>query len=174
MIVRCPGCDAPHESIYSASQHAWKSQDDEHAEYEDLDSALVAVMQENDVVDAVDPAVEEDVDGDGDRDDLEDVGDTPPNSPDPDTPEQSTATDGAWQSPPMPDLEDVDDSPDDDVDDLPDRYVPVADYVDAASDDLGDDEVKQLRDALEDYDVVDVEATTAENIVAHPIDEVTA
>lgn len=169
MIVRCPGCGAPHESIYSASQHAWKSQDDDHDDYDDLDAALVAVMQENDVADEVDAPIDEDVVDDDPGEALEDVDDTPPDSP-----EQSTATDGGRQSPPVPDLEDVDDDPDDDVDDLPDRYVPVEDYVDAASDDLDADETRQLREALDEYDVVDVEATTEENIVAYPIDEVSA
>ena len=167
MIVQCPGCDAPHESIYSAGQHAWKSQDSDHDDYDELDAALVAVMTHNDVVEDVDPV--EDVD----QEDTDDAGVDSPELSNGDTTDPPATTDGGRQAPPMPDLEDVDDQDDGDTN-LPDRFVPVEDYVAAAGDALGDEQVAQLRDALDDYDVVDVEATTAENIVAHPLEEVAA
>jgi len=98
VIVNCPGCDAPHESIYSAAQHAWKSQGGEHSEFDELDSALVAVMQHNDV-DSESTTVEE-------PDLVEDV--------DPATDQPATTDGGERQAPPAPD---VDDDPDDQDDD---------------------------------------------------------
>lgn len=42
MIVNCPYCDTPHESINSAAQHAWKTQDGHPVR--DLDDAILAVV----------------------------------------------------------------------------------------------------------------------------------
>lgn len=180
MIVNCPGCDAPHESIYSAGQHAWKSQDDDHSDYDDLDAALVAVMTHNDVVDSVDP-VGDDAQEDSDDAGVDDLEDSPelseldtPEQPTPNTPEQSAATDGGRQAPPMPDVDETDeqgDAGDVTVAELPDRYVPVENYVERKSrrDDIDGD---ALAAHLEDYDVVDVESFTGDSIEAYTIDEV--
>jgi hypothetical protein len=45
-VIDCPGCDRPHESIHSCAQHAWKTQDDQH-DFDDLDAAIVAVVEHN-------------------------------------------------------------------------------------------------------------------------------
>lgn len=104
MIVECPGCNAPHESIYSAAQHAWKSQGGDHAEYDELDGALVAIVEHNDVVDTV-----EDVE---DVTPPDDAGDGTREQPEQNSPEQSATTDGGRRAPPQPALE-VDDQEDD-------------------------------------------------------------
>lgn len=177
MIVECPGCGIPKESLYAAGQHLWKSQDGDH-DADSLDAALVAVVTHNDVVDSVDP-----VDDDGGQqesddagvDDLEDSpelfdGDTPEQPPS-NSPEQSAETDGGRQAPPMPDVDEQEDAGDVDTDDLPDRYVPVEDYVERKGrrDDVDAD---ALADHLEDYDVVDVESYTGDSIQAYTLDEV--
>lgn len=85
---------------------------------------------------------------------------------------QTASTDGGRQAPPMPDVDEADEQDEDvTVDDLPDRYVPVEDYVDRKGrrDDVDAD---ALAEHLEDYDVVDVESYTAESIQAFTLDEV--
>jgi hypothetical protein len=84
---------------------------------------------------------------------------------------QTASTDGGRRAPPQPSI-DVDDQEDEqDVDDLPDRFVPVEDYVDRKSrrDDVDAD---RLRDALAEYDVVDTESYTGDRIEAYTLDEV--
>lgn len=61
MIVACPGCETPHDSIYSAATHAWKKQDETHSEFSDLDRAIQATVDSNDLrIDADDVAPGED------------------------------------------------------------------------------------------------------------------
>lgn len=85
---------------------------------------------------------------------------------------QTASTDGGRRAPPQPSI-DVDDQDDDPsgVDELPDRFVPVEDYVDRKSrrDDVDAD---RLRDALEGYDVVDTESYNGDRIEAYTLDEV--
>jgi hypothetical protein len=47
VIAECPACRRPLESMHAAAQHAWKSQDDDHAHLEDLDEATLAVVEHN-------------------------------------------------------------------------------------------------------------------------------
>jgi len=87
----------------------------------------------------------------------------------------SATTNGGRRAPPQPTI-DVDDQDDgDDVDDLPDRFVPVEDYVDEVRRrDEGDVDVDALEENLADYDVVDVKETTEDHLAAYTLDEVTA
>jgi hypothetical protein len=87
---------------------------------------------------------------------------------------QRASTDGGRQTPPMPDVDETDEQENAGyvtVDDLPERYVPVEDYVERKRrrDDVDAD---TLAAHLEDYDVVDVESFTGESIEAYTIDEV--
>jgi len=85
--------------------------------------------------------------------------------------DQDATTDGGRATPPEPELEDGADDPVD-VDDLPDRYVPVEDYVDRKSrrEDVDGD---RLREQLSDFDVVDVDSYTGDRIEAYTLDELT-
>jgi hypothetical protein len=112
--------------------------------------------------------------------DISDVSETEPVSPDAsgdisDTTE-TTVTDGGPQAPPTPDVDVQDDDGDDGpttADDLPDRYVPVDEYIETVRERAGHlVDVDKLADQLSDKDVVDVEETTAEHIAAYSIDEV--
>lgn len=92
-----------------------------------------------------------------------------------DQPTQSVATDGGPQAPPEPDVEPVDENDQDDgddQDDLPERYVEVDQYVEAVEEEVDHVDTDELRSRLSDFDVVDVEATTADNIVAFERGEV--
>lgn len=84
-------------------------------------------------------------------------------------------TDGGPQAPPEPETVDVQDDDQDDVDDqddLPERYVEVDQYVEAVEEEVDHIDTDELRSRLSDFDVVDVEATTADNIVAFERGEV--
>jgi hypothetical protein len=62
----------------------------------------------------------------------------------------------------------------DDHGDLPDRYVSVDEYLDACrAKGLSESRVAQLREALEEYDVVDVQKTTEDHLAASTLEEVT-
>lgn len=99
-------------------------------------------------------------------------GDTHP--PDDGNPEPAT-TDGGRRAPPMPEI-DVDDSDDDrDVlEELPDRFVPVDEYVAEVNREIGSDHADELAQELEGFDVVDVVATDETTVVAYPLEEVEA
>lgn len=88
-----------------------------------------------------------------------------------DVEDQEATTDGGRSAPPEPDLEGGTDDPVD-VDDLPDRYVPVEDYVDRKSrrEDIDGD---RLREHLSEFDVVDVDSYTGDRIEAYTLDELT-
>jgi hypothetical protein len=85
--------------------------------------------------------------------------------------DQEATTDGGRAAPPEPELDDGTDDPVD-VDDLPDRYVPVEDYVDRKSrrEDVDGD---RLREQLSEFDVVDVDSYTGDRIEAFTLDELT-
>jgi hypothetical protein len=58
------------------------------------------------------------------------------------------------------------------ADQLPDRYVAVDRYLEEVEDRAGGVvNVDVLREQLSDYDIVDVDATTEDNIVAYTLDE---
>lgn len=88
------------------------------------------------------------------------------------TPREDLATDGGPRDPPAPDVQDdVDDDPGDpDVDDLPDRYMPVEEYL--AELEESDADVGALEERLADYDVVDLQASSARELSAHTLQEV--
>lgn len=58
--------------------------------------------------------------------------------------------------------------------DLPDRYVPVEEYLAAVEEETHNVDVEALREHLAEYDVVDVQATSAEHISAHTLEEVSS
>lgn len=58
--------------------------------------------------------------------------------------------------------------------DLPDHYVDVETYLEAVQEEAPNVDVGALREQLAEYDVVDVEETTAESIAAYRLDEVQA
>jgi hypothetical protein len=98
--------------------------------------------------------------------------------PEPGPTGREAATDGGPMAPPEPQSvpvpdeyggggDDVDQEASDDVGTLPDRYVPVDEYLETCRDELTDDQVDQLAEMLEPFDVVDVEATTRTNVAAH-------
>jgi hypothetical protein len=103
----------------------------------------------------------------------DDVGPDPSTHTSPPSDSGEATTDGGRRAPPQPSI-DVDDDEDDDpvdVDDLPDRFVPVEDYVERKSrrEDVDGD---RLAERLEDYDVVDVESYTGDRIEAYTLEEV--
>jgi len=86
--------------------------------------------------------------------------------------DQETTTDGGRAAPPEPDLKDDADDPVD-VDDLPDRYVPVDQYLDEITDQVSDRLLNQYRRSLSGYDVVDVvETRENDQVHAYPLEEV--
>jgi hypothetical protein len=93
----------------------------------------------------------------------------PTESPPPEAGDQEASTDGGRAAPPEPELEDDGDDPVD-VDNLPDRYVPVDDYVDRKSrrEDVDGD---RLREQLAEFDVVDVDSYTGDRIEAYRLEE---
>lgn len=47
MIPECPSCERPFESIQSAAMHAYKATNETHQHLDDLDDALLAVVDHN-------------------------------------------------------------------------------------------------------------------------------
>jgi hypothetical protein len=166
VIVDCPGCGTPHESIYSAATHAWKKQDDRHAEYPDLDRAIQATVDSNDLLVDAEEVSPDDPDGQAPTGEA-----TVDDSPTADSPGQAPATDGGPK--PIPTFDDVEEDTDDPVtvDDLPDRFVDVDDYATRKGRREDVDE-ERLRELLESFDVVDVEASGPEAVEAFTLDEV--
>jgi hypothetical protein len=108
--------------------------------------------------------------------DTQDGEGTPPDpeAVDPTSEGRDVATDGGPRDPPVPDVQEevdvVDDDPDQTVDDLPDRYIPVDEYLDELQG--SDVDVDALEYELEPFDVVDLENTGAREVRAHTIEEV--
>jgi len=81
------------------------------------------------------------------------------------------ATEGGTgpMEPPTPTVEPATD----DSDELPERYVEIDDYLEAARErGLSEEQISQLRDSLEEYDLVDTQTTTAESVTALNMEDV--
>ena len=88
---------------------------------------------------------------------------------------ESVETDGGPIEPPTRDV--VDEQENDtpaSAEELPERYVSVERYLETIDEELPDEVVDAIEDAVEGYDVVDVEQTTSESIQALHFDEVDA
>jgi hypothetical protein len=95
-------------------------------------------------------------------------GASPPPSPaSPPEPEPEPSTGGASS-----DVDEPEPDPEPDEPEVGDRYVPVDEYLAGLEDDLDEEDLAELREMLEEYDVVDVEETTASSITAHTFEEV--